>query len=64
VPVALLTGVALSRLLLATISRPPMVDWTGVGVLVAASTALVLAATALTMPALRRASQPTELRAE
>jgi predicted lysophospholipase L1 biosynthesis ABC-type transport system permease subunit len=64
VPVAVLTGVALSRLLLRLIGRSPAVDWAGIGVLVMASAALVLAATALTLPALRRASQPTELRAE
>jgi hypothetical protein len=64
VPVAVLTGVALSRLLLRLIDRSPAVDWAGTGVLVAASALLVLAATALTLPALHRASQPTELRAE
>ena len=67
VPVALLTGTALGQALLRLIpSRlPPVgVDWAQIGALTLASGLLVLLTTALTLPAVRRASRPTELRTE
>jgi hypothetical protein len=64
VPVAVLSGAVLSRLLLHTVNRPPGVDWSAVVLLVSTSVVLVLLATVLTLPALRRAGRPTELRAE
>jgi hypothetical protein len=63
-PVALATGLVLSRLLLRLVGYPAAIDWTTLTVLSAASIALVLVATAFTLPAVRRVSRPTELRTE
>jgi hypothetical protein len=67
VPIALVTGVGLGQALLQLVSsraRGFDVDWGGVGVLLLASVVLVLLTTVVTLPALRRATRPTELRSE
>jgi hypothetical protein len=66
-PIALGTGIGLGQVLLRVANTPVALvgaDWTAIGLLTAAATALVLVTTALTLPALRRATRPTELRAE
>ncbi|GAA0650485.1 ABC transporter permease [Kutzneria viridogrisea] len=62
--VAVLTGLVLGAFLLGVISRPVVFDWAGVVLLTSSAAALVLGVTAATLPTLRRASRPVELRAE
>jgi FtsX-like permease family protein len=63
-PFALATGLVMARLLLRLINRRPEVDWAAVGTLTGAAAVLVLVTTALTLPAVRQASRPSELRFE
>jgi hypothetical protein len=67
VPLALVTGLAATQLLLTAVGYQPglaAVDWRTVATLTVASVVLVLAATALTLPAVRRVSRASELRTE
>jgi hypothetical protein len=58
------TGLALGALLLRVAHQPSRLDWTDLGVLTGLTVAAVAVATALTLPAVRRATRPTMLRAE
>jgi len=57
-------GTGLGVLLMRVFDLPLTIDWAGMVIFVAASTAAVLAVTALTLPSLRRATRPDGLRME
>jgi hypothetical protein len=62
--VAVATGLGVGALLIQIMDGPITFDWPSVGLLAGASVLVVLLATALTLPALIRATRPTGLRAE
>ncbi|WP_246341420.1 ABC transporter permease [Streptomyces physcomitrii] len=57
-------GITLGAVLLKMVSAPVRVDWTGVASMAGIATAVVLAVTALSMPALLRLMRPEGLRTE
>lgn len=64
VAVAVGTGIGLAALGLRMIRKPLLIDWSTIGLLSAATIALVLLVTALTLPALRSAMRLSSLRTE
>ncbi|MEV0676644.1 FtsX-like permease family protein [Actinosynnema sp. NPDC050436] len=62
--VAVAIGSGLAVLLLQIVEQPIIIDWAGVAILTATSLALVLVVTALTLPAMRRATGALGLRSE